>query len=69
MDERLIDLEIKIAFVERHVAQLDELVRDMADGLAALRAEVERIREMQDAPATSVRGSLEEEVPPHHVRW
>lgn len=69
VDERMTDLEIKIAFVERHVAQLDDLVRDMVDGLAELRVELGRLREMQDAPATSVRGSLEEEVPPHHVRW
>ena len=69
VDDRLTDLEIKIAFVERHVAQLDELVRDMVDGLADLRVELARLREMQEAPATSVRGSLEEEVPPHHVRW
>lgn len=41
----------------------------MVDGLSELRGEVTRVREMQDAPAASVRGSLEEEVPPHHVRW
>lgn len=63
------NLEIKIAFIERHVAQLDELVRDVVDGLAELREELARLREQQEAPAASVRGSLEEEVPPHHVRW
>lgn len=69
VDDRMTNLEVKIAFVERHVAQLDDLVRQMVDGLAELRAELDRVREMQDAPATSVRGTLEEEVPPHHVRW
>ena len=66
MEERMTDLEVKIAFVEHHVAQLDELVRKVAGRLDEMQAELASLRE-QLAEASKL-GSPEEEVPPHHTR-
>lgn len=66
MERRLEDLEVKLAFVERHLEELDQLVRGTLDAMDALRREVKTIRDQKDV--VSARGPLEEEVPPHHDR-
>lgn len=65
MDDRLTTLEVKIAYIEHQVAQLDAVLRQTIDGLEGLRREVGAL--LEDRNVASVRGSLEEEVPPHHV--
>ena len=42
--ERLLDVEVKLAYQDRLVAQLDEVVRDLGARVVALAAEVERLR-------------------------
>lgn len=67
MDERRFeDLEVKVAFLEHHLAELDGVLRVQADRIAALQAELVALRE--DRSWTSARGGLAEEVPPHHER-
>ena len=44
MDTPDIRLEEKIAFVERHVEELDSVVRDLHEQLTALRKELSRLR-------------------------
>lgn len=65
-DERLTDVEIRIAFMERTLETLDGLVREALDGLHLLRGEMVGLRREVDVAAA--RGTLEEEVPPHHGR-
>lgn len=65
-DQRLEALEVKIAFQEKLLADLDDVVQAMRDqieaverALTSLTEEVQRDR--SDTPAT-----LEDEVPPHY---
>jgi uncharacterized coiled-coil protein SlyX len=65
VEQRVEDLEVKLAFMEHHVAQLDELVRGCFARIDQLEAELSALR--QQTSAASVRGSLVEELPPHHL--
>lgn len=64
MEDRLMDLEIKVAFVEKHLAELDEIVRRMHDSLSRLQAEVASLAEERQEHG-AVR-SLADEKPPHY---
>lgn len=44
-DERVVDLEIKVAFLEDSLGQLDGVVRELHDTVDVLRREVTRLRE------------------------
>lgn len=66
MEERLMDLEIKVAFVEKHVSELDELVREMHELLARLRTEVASIAEQLQEDARGGSNRLIDEKPPHY---
>ena len=45
--ERLTDLEVRLAYQDRTVATLDEVVRELSGRLAALEAELDRMRTAQ----------------------
>ncbi len=62
-DRRLEDLEIKVAFVENTVAELDSVLRRMADELESMRTDLKELRESlpNDTPFNP-----DEEVPPHY---
>ncbi len=49
--ERLLDVEVKLAYQDRLVAQLDEVVRELGARVVALSAEVERLRTAGDEKA------------------
>lgn len=66
MDERITDLEIKIAFVERHVTELDELVRTLYDAVERLQLEVASLAESAAAQGREGAKSLAEDKPPHY---
>jgi uncharacterized coiled-coil protein SlyX len=66
VEDRIMDVEIKLAFLEHHTAQLDEMLRAALDRLEAMEAELSALREQ--GGSASERGTLAEEVPPHHVR-
>ncbi len=63
-DERVRELEIKVAFLERHVEEQDRVMHGLAKDLDRLRGEVKRLSERmtsgpgEDAPAN--------ERPPHY---
>jgi uncharacterized coiled-coil protein SlyX len=61
--DRLLDVEIKIAFLERHLAELDDVVRRLVDELATTRRELGEVRDAQSPPE---KPSLESEKPPHY---
>jgi uncharacterized coiled-coil protein SlyX len=48
--ERLTDLEVRLAYQDRTVVTLDEVVRELAAKVAALEAELGRIRATAVAP-------------------
>ncbi|MCO4746185.1 MAG: SlyX family protein [Proteobacteria bacterium] len=64
MEDRLTDLEVKLAFVEKHVADLDDLVRAMHDTLERMQHEVASIAEV--VGDGNERGTLLDEKPPHY---
>lgn len=45
MSERVVELEVRVAYQERLIAELDEVVRAFADRVQALEREVARLRE------------------------
>lgn len=45
MNERILRLEEKVAYLERHVTAQDKAMLEIADELAALRREVKGMRE------------------------
>lgn len=56
--ERLTDLEVRLAYQDRTVVTLDEVVRELAGRVAALESELGRIR------ATAAPAPLPATVPP-----
>jgi uncharacterized coiled-coil protein SlyX len=44
MQDRLLDLEVKVAYQDHTIAALDQVVRALADRLARAEAELERAR-------------------------
>lgn len=67
-DERLINLEIKQAFLERSLDDLDGVVRGLNLEVEKLHREVERLQRLQveAAPGAARPAPLEDEVPPHY---
>jgi len=66
MEARFEDLEVKAAFLEHRLAELEVVVREQADALERMGREVAALREVAGWGAE--RGGLAEEVPPHHER-
>lgn len=62
MDDRLEALEVKVAFQEHTIAQLDEVVRELADRLQALD---EQLRSLREEWNNNQPGPIDEK-PPHY---
>ena len=68
MDDRLTNVEEKIAYLEKFVTELDGVVREMHDTLTAVRREAGELRAQVDRQAPGDDGSddLEAQKPPHY---
>ena len=44
MEDRIIALEEKFAFLEKHVEELDSVVKEAFDAMSVIRNEIERLR-------------------------
>ena len=67
MDEqRLITVEEKLAFTERHVEELDTQIRELFDTLAALQRKLDLFSEDTRRQINAMGSSPEEEPPPPH---
>jgi uncharacterized coiled-coil protein SlyX len=65
--QRIEDLEVRYAYLERLMADLDGVVRETADELAEIKAVVKTLHERAKSEDNAiVPGSLEEEKPPHY---
>lgn len=62
MTNRTEELEIKVAYLEKSLVELDDVVREMADKIQALEREVAEIRD-ESMPSGN---DLESEKPPHY---
>ncbi|MPS26814.1 MAG: SlyX family protein [Alcaligenaceae bacterium] len=63
--QRLMEVEIKLAFMEDMVEQLNELVFRQQQQIDALARELARVRE-QSAQGLAAPASLRDEIPPHY---
>lgn len=61
-DDRITDLEIKIAFQEHALRELDDVVRGLMDRVDELQALLDEVR----AEHRSAMSPLENERPPHY---
>lgn len=61
MEERMAELEVRIAFQDKLLAELDDVLRLMRDELDALRARVQLLEEQVEPD----RAEVIDEPPPH----
>lgn len=66
MNERLLRLEEKVAYLERHVTEQDKAMLELADEVARLRAEVKLYRDRMRSGAEGGSDELPDERPPHY---
>ncbi len=62
MNERLDNLEFKLAFAERRIDELDDVVRTLNENMDVLIKEVKRLRQLQE-PQELPPGNVK---PPHY---
>ncbi len=62
---RLDDLEVRYAFQEETIRQLDEVIRDMSTQVERLKSELKSVRE-QLKETLGPEAPPEEQVPPHY---
>jgi uncharacterized coiled-coil protein SlyX len=63
MDDRLVELEIKVAYLERTVSELEAALRHQSDEVETLRREVARQR---GALSEALESPVPVEKPPHY---
>jgi uncharacterized coiled-coil protein SlyX len=61
LDQRIQDIEIKLAWLESHLAELDAVVRTVCDQLERLRTELSELRDSTPTPERPA-----DEKPPHY---
>jgi len=67
MDQRIEDLEVRIAYLEKNISDLDGVVRALGAGMDGLRDEIKELRQsFSEAVGEAARASLKDDVPPHH---
>ena len=62
---RLEELEVRYAFQEEQIRQLDQVVQQQADHIEKLEREIQVLRE-QYQQAADDEAPMEEQVPPHY---
>lgn len=66
-DERIVRLEEKVAYLERHVTAQDKVMLELGDAVVRLRAELRMLRERASESGSSAgRDDLKDERPPHY---
>lgn len=64
MDERITEIEIRISFLQKTVADLDEVVRALGDRMDAMHGELRGLQ-AELARDIELAKDLADEVPPH----
>jgi uncharacterized coiled-coil protein SlyX len=62
--ERLLDLEVRLAYQDQHVRALDALVREFADRLGKAERELAQLKESLRSPESAIGPGNER--PPHY---
>ena len=66
MDDRITDLEVKLAFLEKHIGELDELFQQLHGTVDRLQSEIVALAEAQASDPASTERRLIDEKPPHY---
>lgn len=66
MEDRITELEIKVALQEELVETLNGIVGEQAMQISRLQAEVRELAAYLRAQETAQRGSPSQEIPPHY---
>jgi len=66
MNERMLRIEEKLAYLERHVTEQDKAMLELAEDVVRLRAEVQLLRERLGVAAEHRVLEPTEERPPHY---
>lgn len=66
MDDQITDLQIKVAFLENNIAELDGVVRETRDLLEGLMQELQSLREAVKSGDSTEKFDPDAEVPPHY---
>ncbi|MCK6501900.1 SlyX family protein [Myxococcota bacterium] len=64
MESRVTDLEVRLAFLEQSIADLDGVVRELGEHVDAMRVELGQVRIALSREIAST-GDLADEKPPH----
>ncbi len=65
-DDRMMNLEIKLAFVEKLVGDLDDVIREMSGHLEEVRGELKTLRERVNDEGNQTASPTDIELPPHY---
>ena len=65
VEDRIVELEIKVAYQERLIADLDAVVRDFTARVETLTRQLEQVQELALAGSTDEIGPADEK-PPHY---
>lgn len=66
LEKRIIALEIKLAYQEDTIEQLNQMVAKLSEQLDLQQAQLRYLYEQQRQNSGVSRGSLEDEIPPHY---
>jgi len=64
MEDRIVELEVRLAYQDKTIADLDEVVRTFSDRVVRLEREVEVLKATLEAGAPEV--GPQDEPPPHY---
>ena len=64
--EQIADLEIKIAFLERHIEEQDKVMMRLSNAVDALQKEMARISQNQRSQSSGSDAAPADEKPPHY---
>lgn len=65
MENRVVELEVKVAYLERAHDELSEVVRDLFEQVAGLKRQLAAVRD-QSTVASEPPRTLEDDKPPHY---
>ena len=63
---RIEDLEVRMAFLEKSINDLDQVIQELAVQLDQTRNTVRQLREQVQSDPLTIRGDPLDEVPPHY---
>ena len=63
---RVKDLEVRMAFLEKGIGDLDQVIQELAAQLDQTRNTVRQLREQIQSDTLTIRGDPMDEVPPHY---